>query len=339
MGTSSPKRLVVVAVVAPLLASPGTQADEGAPASDAVAPVASPTAPSAEPPPLEAELTWPPSHPIGGGWSVQPLPGGDDLYPRYVADPRRPRFSMTLWKLFDTDVEDGGEARVGVMLGGRYGFVRLHPDGQPDRGFQLDVEAGFHGQFDLGSQLDSIGWDGYYGLGISWRPVESLALRLAMNHDSSHLGDEYQEGDVDDLAPDELPTVRRRRINYTREELALGVSWTPVERLRLYGEVGWAYHRGNNRLLERGRLQAGVEWETRPVLWGDGAWYVALDAQLWEEDGWRPSFTAQTGVKWRIEALDRDYRLGLQYYQGRSQIGELFQERERYLAFGFWFDL
>lgn len=282
---------------------------------------------AARPELVGAELSWPPSFAVGGGWSAQPIPRGD-LYPRYVADPRRPRFSVQMMRLFDTEVEGGGDGRVAVNLGGRYNFLRLHPDGDPDRGFQLDIEAGFHGQFDAGSSLDSVGWEGYYGLGLSWRPTESLALRLAMNHDSSHIGDEYQENNEE-----------RERINYTREELALGISWSPVERLRLYGEVGWAYHRGNNQLLDRARLQAGIEYETAPILWGDGALYVGLDAVLWQEDGWEPSVTVQTGVKWHIEALERDYRLGLQFYDGRSQIGEFFQDRERYLAFGFWFDL
>ncbi len=319
-------------------------ADEGRGAAGAAAAVAAVSSsvgadPLAARPELEAELTWPPAYAIGGGWSVQPLPGGSDLYPRYVADPRRPRFSMTLWNVLDSDMEEAGDSRVSVMLGGRYGFVRFHPDGEPDRGFQIDFEAAFHGQFDAGSSLDSVGWDGYYGLGLSWRPTESLAFRLAMNHDSSHLGDEYQENDEEDAAEAPEPRERRKRINYTREELALGVSWSPIERLRLYGEVGWAYHRGNNRLLDRGRLQAGIEYETRPFLWGDGALYLALDAVLWQENDWEPSITAQTGVKWHIDALDRDYRLGLQVYDGRSQIGEFFQERERYVAFGFWFDL
>lgn len=335
----SPK-LVVISLSALLLLLPTfAAADDAEDAAAAVAAASSSVGsdPLAARPALEAELSWPPSYSVGGGWSISPIPG-DDLYPRYVADPRRPRFSMTLWNVLDSEVENGGDSRVAVMLGGRYAFVRLHPDGQPGRGFELDVEAGFHGQFDAGNSLDAVGWDGYYGLGISWRPLESLAFRLSMNHDSSHLGDEYQENDEEDAL--ETPTnERRKRINYTREELALGVSWSPVDRLTLYGEVGWAYHRGNNQLLDRARLQAGIEYETPPILWGDGSLYAAIDVSVWQENSWEPSVTAQTGVKWRIDALNRYYRLGVQYYDGRSQIGEFFQDRERYIGFGFWFDL
>lgn len=314
-------RVVAVSCALVALALPVRAEEEAGEAG--VAPVA-----TGSPAAVEEGLFWPPrSRPLGGGWSLLPVPGSD-LYPRYVADPRRPRFSFHHMRLFDTEVVDGGESRVGVMLGGRYGFLRLHPDDDPDLGFQLDIEAAFHGQFDLGSSLDNLGWEGFYGLGISWRPVHGLAFRLSANHDSSHLGDEYMEDNPE-----------RERINYTREELALGISWEPLERLRLYAELGWAYHRGNNRLLKRGRVQAGAEYETAPILWRDGSLYLAIDAVAWEENGWEPSITVQAGAKWRVDALDREFRIGVQYYDGRSLIGEFYRDRERYLATGIWFDL
>jgi hypothetical protein len=33
------------------------------------------------------------------------------------------------------------------------------------------------------------------------------------------------------------------------------------------------------------------------------------------------------------------WRVGFEYYDGRSPIGEFFQYRERHLAFGLWIDL
>ncbi len=341
MGGCVGSKLVAGSLCALLLVpglAAGDEPGDVAGAAAAVAAVSSSVGsdPLAARPLPQADLTWPPERSIGGGWSVQAMPG-KDIYPRYVADPRRPRLSMTSWHLLDTEVDGGGDSRIAVTLGGRYGFVRFHPDDAPDHGVQLDVEAAFHGQFDSGSSLDVVGWDGYYGIGVSWRPLDALAFRLSMNHDSSHLGDEYMEKDAEDAL--EGGGAPRERINYTREELALGASWSPLEGLRLYGEVGWAYHRGNNQLLDRARLQAGVEYETAPFLWGDGSLYAALDVTVWQENGWEPSFTAQTGVKWRIDALDRELRFGLQYYDGRSQIGEFFQDRERYVAFGYWFDL
>jgi len=49
--------------------------------------------------------------------------------------------------------------------------------------------------------------------------------------------------------------------------------------------------------------------------------------------------TLQAGLVLRERGLARTYRLGAEYYEGRPWMGEFFQDRERYLAFGIWFDL
>jgi len=281
-------------------------------------------------------LTWPPRLAAdadddddddgdGMGWSFDAIPR-TDLYPRYVADPRRPRFHIGVGPVLDTGIDETGGSRITIMAGGRFNFVRLHPDGDPEHGFQFDAEVGLAPHFDASNSLDNIGWDGFFGFGLAWKPLDTIALRLAANHDSAHLGDEYVE------------STGRERIGYTREEFALGISWMPVERLRLYGEVGLAYSMGAPDVMKRGRLQTGIEYETDPIFLG-GSFYAALDAVFWEENGWEPSVTIQTGLKWRIDALDRYYRIGLQYYDGRSLMGEFFLERERSITLGLWFDL
>lgn len=258
------------------------------------------------------------------GWSFDGLPHGD-LYPRYIADPRRPRIHIGFGSVLDGGIDETGAGRISTMAGGRFNFVRLHPDGNPDRGFQFDAEVGIAPTFDASNSLDNIGWDGFFGFGLSWKPLDTVAFRLSANHDSAHLGDEYVE------------STGRERIGYTREEFALGVSWMPYERLRLYGEVGLAYSY-DSEFMKRGRIQTGIEYETEPIFL-NASLYAAVDAVFWEENGWEPSVTVQTGLKWRSETLDRDLRLGLQYYDGRSLMGEFFLERERSITLGLWFDL
>lgn len=264
--------------------------------------------------------------PEAGGWSFDAMPS-TDLYRRYVADPRRPRFAFNHLSVLDSETPESGSRRVATMVGGRYGFLRLHPDDDPDLGFQFDIEAAILAHFDMTSKLDNLGWDGFYGFALSWKPVHGLALRLALNHDSSHIGDEYIE------------ETGRERINYTREELALGVSVEPFDFLRLYAEAALAYHMGNkDDLQERGRVQVGFELETpEPVLWG-GHLFAAVDAVFWEENGWEPSVTVMSGLVWHLDTIGRETRVGLQYYDGRSLFGELFRDRERWIALGFWFD-
>lgn len=250
------------------------------------------------------------------------------LYRSYVADPRRPRFSIMYMKLLRTDLEDGGKTRVGVTMGGRYSFLRIHPEGDEDLGWELDFHLGAHFQFDAGNSVDSVGWDGFYGFGVNWKPLRWLAFRFSANHDSSHLGDELIEN------------TRRERITYTREELAVGVSWQPRDELRLYGELGWAYSQGNSELQRPWRVQTGLEYESPPLLLGElGRLYAALDLVFFEENKWRPSMTAQAGLCLHVESIGRECRLGFQAYSGRCHLGEFFQYDERYIAIGVWLDL
>jgi hypothetical protein len=160
------------------------------------------------------------------------------------------------------------------------------------------------------------------------KPTQGLAFRLAMKHDSSHLGDQYIE------------STGRKRIHYTRDEFALGVSYQIFEGLRVYGEAGYAYNMGNSQLERPWRLQGGIEYETEPLFWnGLGRLYAALDMVIWPENHYQPTLTFQAGVHVHVESIGRDLRFGVQLYDGRSVIGEFFQYREVNCAFGVWLDL
>jgi len=82
-----------------------------------------------------------------------------DLYPRYIADQRRPAFAVSVARLDGSDIEGASDQRMMLRLGGRYGFLRMHPPEQGGRGIQIDGELGFLWQVDTASGLDVIGWD------------------------------------------------------------------------------------------------------------------------------------------------------------------------------------
>ena len=105
---------------------------------------------------------------------VELLPG-ERLYPAYAADPHRVTFSVQKLFYTDTDVAESGSPRFGLKSGGRFGIVRLQPQGRPERALQVSLEGGFDGQFDADHSLDNIGWDGNYGLLL--RPLNSV-MRL-----------------------------------------------------------------------------------------------------------------------------------------------------------------
>lgn len=251
-----------------------------------------------------------------------------DLFPRSIADPRRSGFSVTYRHYGRSEIADAGSNRLGIRMGGSYGLLRVHPAGEPDRGYQLDVGANFLGQFDLDHALDNIGWDGLYHLSLAWSDGEGLALKLGTFHDSSHVGDEYAE------------RTGRTRVGYTREEVVLGASRAFSRQWRLYAEAGRAYHRSNKELMDLWRGQAGLEYESPKRLWGAGiGWYAAADCSFFQENDWRGNATVQLGLVVPQDEIGRRYRFGIEYYRGRSQLGEFFQDHESSLSVGLWWDL
>ncbi len=259
-------------------------------------------------------------------WRLRLAPGSD-LYPRYLADPLRPMFEMKAINVADTNIADSGDLRYGFRLGGQYGFLRLHPEGHADRGFQLDINGAFLGHFDAENDTDNIGWDGLYGIAVSWANGRGLALRLASKHYSAHIGDEYIE------------RTGRTRLPYTREEWALGVSLAG-RRWRVYGEAAHAYDQRNEALQMEGRIQGGLEYVEDARWWGRRLGpFAAVNLSAYEENDWEKNLTIQAGLVLPVGRLARTYRIGLEYYDGRVPLGEFFLEDDRALSFGFWFDL
>ena len=260
-------------------------------------------------------------------WQRDVLPVGH-LYPGYVADPRRPRFGLATMWVSDSEIAGVGDRRVDVRLGGRYGLLRLHRNGEAERGFQIDFEAGFAGQFDSDNSTDNIGWDGFYGIDIAWAPRKKLALRFGLFHDSSHIGDELIE------------STGQTRIDYTREEYFVGVSAKLTPLWRTYVETGYGYDLRNSLLQDRWRAQSGLEFETPARIWGDRfGWFAAADFVAFEEDDWDVGVTVQGGVVHRQPDSDRTFRAGVEWYDGRSRIGEFFRDEERFVSAGLWFEL
>ena len=225
----------------------------------------------------------------------------------------------------DSEIDAAGDSRYGVRMGTRLAVLQLHPPDDPGGGLQLTADIGFLSQFDRDNSTDNIGWDGFYGFHLAWQALPSLVLRVGTSHDSSHLGDEYIEN------------TGRQRIEYTRQEFLAGVRYAPLKSLKSYVEYGWAYDLRNEDLMEEGRYQLGLEFEPEPMLWRRRlAPFAALDVGAYEEDDWEENLNVQAGVVHR--GAGGIWRFGLEYYDGRSTIGEFFQDEEQHLAFGIWFD-
>ena len=252
---------------------------------------------------------------------------GSLLYPPYIASPLRPTIALNLVYVTDNDIPDSGDTRYVFRLGGRIGVFRFHPAGNSDQGFQIDLEGAFLGVFDRDNSLDNIGWDGVYSALLTWGNGEGLAAKLAMQHYSSHVGDEYIE------------RTGRQRINYTRQEYAFGLSRAAFKYWRVYGEAGYAFDLRNEELQDKWRVQGGLEFEDPDRFWrGRAGYYAAVDIMSYEESDWKADVSVQTGVVIPMTNMPRIWRIGLEYRRGRSIIGEFFQSRETSIGIGLWLD-
>ena len=250
----------------------------------------------------------------------------ENFYPRYQADPRYPQSSARFIYYDHSAIHSGGGRRFNLQTGGHCEILGVTRKETPAQGFQIGIDGSLSAQFNLDSHLDNIGWDGFYHLAMTWKYCPEWAFKLAIQHDSSHIGDEYIEN------------TGRERTEYTREEVAFGVSCFPSDNLRVYSEIGRAYkyHHFQKPL----RAQFGCELTgDLDYLQQTTGWYAATDVTVWEENEGKTCTCLQMGMRIKPEDDWRQYRVGIELYNGRSQIGEFYKYQERYIALGFWVDI
>lgn len=248
------------------------------------------------------------------------------LYPRYLADPDAPATGVEIQLYTTTGIEQAGDRRQHVKLGGAFPLLRRLESKPGGRRWQLRLDGGLDAQFDPSNQTDNTGWDGNYGLMVtSSRADGGLALRFGTFHISAHLGDEW------------ILRTGRERVGYRREELLAGAAWVWGQGRRVYLEGGWAYE-NLSPLQEPARVQTGFEVEgSAPWLPAAGGWYAALDLSAWEERDWRLDAGVQVGLVARPRG--RAWRLGVVYRDGRVPLGEFFAETEAHFGLGLWTEL
>jgi Protein of unknown function (DUF1207) len=259
---------------------------------------------------------------LSSGRSLTLFPSGD-IYPLYVADPHRAT------NLVAEDFTLGGSIPATLSpltrlsAGGRFGVLRIEPARADGRSWQVSLEAGLDALFDSKNRLDVVGWDGNYGLTVTTASSSRVALKVAMQHVSAHVGDEY------------LDRTERVRINYTREELSVGAAFRLSSRWRAYGETGVAYRSGDPS-LEPWRVQTGIQGETGRC--GEHlACYVAADFSSMQERDWRVDTTVDVGIA--VRGVGRTARIFLEWHDGRPTVNEFFTDSISTLSVGLKIDL
>ena len=250
-------------------------------------------------------------------WTWQYLPDGV-LYKSYLAGGREPRFASQ-WI---------SEKHAGwlwdVTLGARAGILRYGTVNSPwPEGWQIDIEGAAFPRLNLEHERDLDAVDFRFGIPITVQRGPWQA-KLGYYHLSSHLGDEF--------------LVRNHtldRINYVRETMVLGVGfyWNPD--LRLYSEAGWAFYTdGGSQPWE---FQFGIDYSPIEPTRQWPSPFFAINAHLRQEVDYSGNMTVQTGLQWRGQS-GRLFRIGLQYFNGMSDMAQFFREHEEQIGMGMWYD-
>lgn len=260
-----------------------------------------------------------PFEPRDDCWTLQMMPAGL-LYRSYMAGAKEPRFASYwshgkgLGQIWDT------------ALGGRLGLLRYGTTcADRPEGFQVDMEGGTQARLDPQEESTMLlSADFRVGIPITYAKGR-WQYKTGYYHVSSHLGDEFL------LA---FPDTHRR--DYSRDAILLGAGYYWTERLRIYAETAYA-------ISPQGGAQPweylfGADWapahDTGPL----GAPFAAVNVHLREEVDFGGNCVVQVGWAWRRCPRGSCYRIGFEYFNGKSDQYEFFDRTEERLGWGMWVD-
>lgn len=151
--------------------------------------------------------------------------------------------------------------------------------------------------------------------------------RLTFGHESAHLGDEF------------ISRTGENDIKFSREFIQGIVALELTESIRIYGGYTSPLRTSSDRDPEE--FQAGLELRTEDFqfLLDHQCWfYISHDFQLKKEVGWRGNNNAQAGLAISFSKKDQRLRFFANYFDGFSNFGQFFSQREHTLALGIAFD-
>ncbi|MBX7073298.1 MAG: DUF1207 domain-containing protein [Pirellulales bacterium] len=253
-------------------------------------------------------------------WTWQVVPTGL-IYRNYLAGPREPRLSA----IYNWQVSGGTNRFADFTLGGHAGLLRYgSADGPRPGGFQLDVEGAAFPRLDPRNEWDLRGADfrGGFPLTFGYGPWE---LKTGYYHISSHLGDEFL-----------LKNPGYPRINYVRDEIALGVAYRVRPPLRLFAEADYAFHRDGG--ARPWIFQFGVDCSQLEPTGFRGSPFLAVHGYVRQEVNWGGSISAQAGWQWRGYGPGHLLRFGVNYFNGKTVQFSFLNDSEQLTGLGLWYD-
>jgi hypothetical protein len=258
-------------------------------------------------------------------WQIMP---NNLIYTSYLAGPKEPRLGTVVYRDTKPDPLNPSIANGTLWdstLGGRASILRygsdtvVHP-----QGFEVQIEGAAFVRLDPQDDRDFRSGDYRFGVPLVYG-VGRWQTKLAYYHNSAHLGDEAM------LKYPDFP-----RVNYVRDCIVWGGSWYPLDWLRLYGEVGYAFF--NSGGSEPWEFQYGTELiQARPT--GiRGAPFLAVNGMSRQELDWGGNVCVQAGWAWRGRRSEKLFRIGFEYLYGSDpQYEFVFYNQNRY-GVGMWYD-
>lgn len=250
-------------------------------------------------------------------WDWQLMPASL-IYRSYLAGVKESRFASQ-------HVNVNGQGWVwDATLGTRVGLLRYgdHDPVLPD-GFQIDAEGAAQVRLDIPDDVNVNAVDFRAGVPLTYG-YGRYRTKFGYYHLSSHLGDEFLLGNPG------YP-----RLNYSRDALVLGETIYFTDRLRVYGEVAWAFHNDVNKPWE---FQFGIDWAPNEPTGFRGAPFFAINGHLRQELNYSGNLVVETGWCWVADENARLLRIGLIYFNGHSNQFSFYANYEQQIGMAVWYD-
>lgn len=232
-----------------------------------------------------------------------------------LANQREPHLYAKTYSLNGENMIDTAIAtQVGLL---RYGYA------EPNEGIQWDVMAGVFTRFNGRRLLTAA--DYRVGAPITYAEGNWQA-KLAYEHTSTHLGDEY------------MAAVGRIQVPHVRDEIVAGLAYRFWDQLRVYGQAGYSFVTSRVIGENRDRYDVGLEWSRKVDTGYWGQPFSALDVDIRSDQDYNANLTLQIGWQWRKAQNSRSARMAVEIYDGRSPYGQFFRDKENWVGIVALFD-
>jgi hypothetical protein len=244
------------------------------------------------------------------------LPLGD-LFRPLLADPKEPHFYLSYrYYVYQSQSINTATGGFGEIFG-----INRYVDRIDGSAWQINFGGGIHAQFNLDMPSRAlVNADYTIGFPVSYRKGP-VSLRIALYHQSSHLGDEY------------LLQTKTNRMEFSYEALNV-IGSHEWREWRVYGGGEYLLHKVPNELRPWAG-QCGIEYYgTGPIL-GRGRIVGGLDLKIDQEHDWAVNGSLKAGLQFdSSESNGRFIRVLVEGYKGYSPHGQFYVNRISYGGIG-----